>query len=138
MGDIVRFGVSLERSLLERFDRLIERMGYGSRSKALADLAREKLVEREWAEGKEVVGTITMVYNHHQRELTEKLIDIQHHHHGEILSSQHIHLDPDNCLEVVIVKGDPAEITSLAERMKSCRGVKHLQVSMSSTGKEIE
>ena len=74
MGDIIRFGVSLERSLLESFDRLITKMGYASRSKALADLVREKLVEQEWAEGKEVVGAITMVYDHHQRELTERLI----------------------------------------------------------------
>lgn len=137
MGEIVRFGVSLDGALLKRFDTLIRKMGYGNRSKAIADLVRERLVEREWAGGEEVVGTITMIYDHHQRELTARLTDIQHRHHDAVLSSQHIHLDHRNCLEVVIVRGAPREIRKLAEGMKACRGVKHLQLTMSSTGKEI-
>lgn len=138
MAGIVRFGVSLEKSLLDKFDLLMRRRGYGNRSKALADIVREKLVAQEWTEGKEVVGTITMIYNHHQRELTSKLLDIQHHHYSEILSSQHIHLDHDNCIEVVVVRGVPRRIKALADRLSACRGVKHCQVTMSSTGKGIE
>ncbi|MCX6355809.1 MAG: nickel-responsive transcriptional regulator NikR [Candidatus Aureabacteria bacterium] len=138
MAGIVRFGVSLEKGLLDKFDRLMRRKGYGNRSKALADIVREKLIVQEWAEGKEVVGTITMIYNHHQRELTSRLLDIQHHYYTEILSSQHIHLDQCNCLEVVVVRGVPGKIKALADQLGACRGVKHLQVTMSSTGKGIE
>ena len=138
MHEVARFGVSIEKALLKRFDRLIRKMGYGNRSKAFADMVREKLVAQEWVEGREVVGAITMVYDHHQRDLTAKLIGIQHHHHHEIISSQHIHLDTDNCLEIVIVKGAPADVKGLADQMRACRGVKHVQLTMSSTGSEIE
>lgn len=138
MTEIVRFGVSLERELLQKFDRLIRRSGYGSRSKAIADIVREKLVQREWARGKEVVGTITMIYNHHQRELTSRLTNIQHDYHQAILASQHIHLDHDNCLEVVIVKGLPSKVQALADGMKACRGVKHLALTMGSTGSGLK
>ena len=137
MNKIVRFGVSIEQGLLKKFDSLIHQMGYGNRSKAFADIMREKLVKQEWAEGREVVGTITLIYNHHQRELVAKLIDIQHDHYKVVLSSQHIHLDHDNCLEVVIAKGASKEVKTLAERMKALRGVKHVQLSMSSTGRKI-
>jgi CopG family nickel-responsive transcriptional regulator len=136
--EIVRFGVSVERGLLDKFDRLIRKSGCGNRSKALADIVREKIIARDWTGRKEVVGTITMVYYHHQRELTEKLTDIQHHYRREILSSQHIHLDHCNCLEVVVVKGLPAKVRGLADRLKALRGVKHLQLTMSSTGKALE
>jgi CopG family nickel-responsive transcriptional regulator len=138
MNKIVRFGVSIERRLLDAFDRMIGGRGCENRSKAIADLVREKLVEREWAAGREVVGTITMVYDHHQRELTERLTDIQHNCYREILSSQHIHLDHDHCLEVVVVKGAPAKIRRLADEMKACRGVKHLHLTMSSTGRGLD
>jgi len=138
MTEIVRFGVSLEKGLLDKFDRLMRRKGYGNRSKVLADIVREKLVQREWAAGREVVGTITMIYNHHQRELTARLTGIQHNCHQVILAAQHIHLDHANCLEVVIVKGMPAKIRTLADAMRACRGVKHLALTMGSTGKGIE
>jgi CopG family transcriptional regulator, nickel-responsive regulator len=138
MAEIVRFGVSLEKDLLQQFDRLIRHSGYGSRSKAIADIVREKLVQREWTLGKEVVGTITMIYNHHQRGLTSRLTDIQHGYHREILSSQHIHLNHDNCLEVVIVKGLPSKVQALADAMKACRGVKHLAMTMGSTGSGLK
>jgi len=138
MTEIVRFGVSLEKDLLQKFDRLIRHSGYVSRSKALADIVREKLVQREWALGKGVVGTITMIYNHHQRELTSRLTNIQHDYHQVVLASQHIHLDHDNCLEVVIVKGLPSKVQALAGGMKACRGVKHLALTMGSTGSGLK
>ena len=135
MADITRFGISIEKDLLEKFDRLIGKKGYTNRSEAIRDLIREALVQKSWVEGKEGVGTITMVYNHHQRELTEKLTDIQHHCHKDILSTQHVHLDHDNCLEVIMVKGRPSRIEELANRLRACRGVKHCSLSITSSGK---
>ncbi|MCX6357517.1 MAG: nickel-responsive transcriptional regulator NikR [Candidatus Aureabacteria bacterium] len=137
MKGLVRFGVSLDRDLLGRVDRFIKAHRYVSRSKAIADILREKLVEEEWRGQTEVIGTITMVYDHHQRQLTGRLVCIQHHHGAAVLSSQHIHLDHNHCLEVVIVRGSPVKVRGLADRMKSCKGVKHLSLAMSSTGKRI-
>ena len=137
MSDLVRFGISLEKELLDRFDKLIHLQGYSNRSEAIRDLIRESLVKKEWAKGEEVAGTITLVYDHHQRELINKLTDIQHDFHQIILSSQHIHLDHDNCLEVVIAKGNPEKIENLAHKLKSTRGVKYGELIMATTGKEL-
>lgn len=137
MSSLVRFGVSVEEELLSKFDRLIQKETYANRSEAIRDLIREHLVKREWKEGKEVAGTITLVYNHHRRELVNRLTDIQHELHQFIISTQHIHLDHDNCLEVIIVKGKPEEIEHLAHRLKSTRGVKYSALSMATTGREL-
>ena len=109
MSNLVRFGVSLDKELLRKFDERIKEKKYTNRSEAIRDLIRDDLVKKEWQEGKEVTGSITIVYNHHKRELTNLLIDIQHDYHDIILSTQHIHLDEDNCLEIVVVKGKPKE-----------------------------
>jgi len=137
MTDLVRFGVSLEKELLSKFDKHIKEKNYPTRSKAIGDLIRENLVKREWVEGKEVVGAITLVYNHHRRELVNRLTDVEHDFHQLIVSSQHIHLDEDNCLEIVVVKGKPKEIDKLAQSLKSTKGVKHGSLTMTTTGKEI-
>ncbi len=137
MSSLVRFGVSLERELLQRFDERIKEKKYTNRSEAIRDLIREDLVKKEWQEGKEVTGSITLVYNHHKRELTNLLIDIQHDYHDTILSTQHIHLDEDNCLEIVVVKGKSKEIEELYGKLKSAKGVKHGGFSMATTGMEI-
>ncbi|MCK4576401.1 nickel-responsive transcriptional regulator NikR [candidate division WOR-3 bacterium] len=138
MSDIVRFGVSLSRKLLENFDRNITRKGYTSRSEALRDLIREHLVDFEWKEGKkETVGTITLVYNHKTRELGEKLTHIQHQYVNLIISSTHIHLDKYNCLEVLILKGTGKKITAIADKLISTKGVKHGKLTMTTTGKEL-
>src|SRR3989338_4060082 len=106
MAGVIRFGVSLDEKLLDGFDRLISKKGYTNRSEAIRDLIRDSLVKDEWEEGdKETVGTITLVYDHHTRELTHTLTDLQHHHHKSIISTTHIHLDQHNCLEVLVVKG---------------------------------
>ncbi|NQU74655.1 MAG: nickel-responsive transcriptional regulator NikR, partial [Candidatus Omnitrophica bacterium] len=110
MSKLVRFGVSLEKGLLENFDKGIREKAYRNRSEAIRDMIREGLVKKEWLEDKEVAGTVTLVYNHHRRELVNRLTDIQHDFHKLIISSQHIHLDHDNCLETVVVKGRPKEI----------------------------
>jgi CopG family nickel-responsive transcriptional regulator len=91
-----RFGVSLPDSLLSKFDRLIKEKGYSTRSKAIADLIRQELVKKEWQQNKEIAGAITLIYNHHKRELLDKLTDIQHNFQKIIISTQHIHLDKEN------------------------------------------
>ncbi len=137
MPDLVRFSVSLEETLLEKFDKEIKKDNYPTRSKAIIDLIREHLVKKEWAKGKNVVGTITLVYDHHKRELAGKVMDIQHDFHSIIVSSQHVHLDHDNCLEVVIVKGKTEKIEKLSSRLKTTKGIKYATLNMASTGKEI-
>ena len=137
MTDLVRFGVSLEKELLTKFDKHIKKNNYPTRSKAIGDLIRENLIKKEWIEDKEVVGAITLVYNHHKRELVNRLTGVQHDFHQVIISSQHIHLDEDNCVEIVVVKGKPKEIDKLAQSLKSTKGVKHGSLTMATTGKEI-
>ena len=137
MSNLVRFGVSLDKELLRKFDERIKEKKYTNRSEAIRDLIRDDLVKKEWQEGKEVTGSITLVYNHHKRELTNLLIDIQHDYHDTVLSTQHIHLDEDNCLEIVVVKGKPREIEVLYGKLKSAKGVKHGGFSMATTGMEI-
>ena len=137
MSDIVRFGVSLEKELLEKFDRLITEKSYSNRSEAIRDLIRENLVKKEWTEGKEVAGSITLVFNHHKRELMNTLTDIQHDFHHLIISSQHIHLDHDNCLEIIVVKGKPEETKELTNKLRSTKGVKYGALSIATTGKEL-
>lgn len=137
MSDIIRFGVSLEKELLEKFDRLIKEKKYPNRSEAIRDLIRENLVKREWIEGKEVAGAITLVFDHHKRELMNTLTDIQHDFHTLIISSQHIHLDHDNCLEIIVVKGKPEETKELTNKLKATKGVKYGALSIATTGKEL-
>jgi len=136
--EIVRFGVSMEKNLLASFDKLISRKGYANRSEALRDLVRDHLVEEEWkVEKKEMIGTITIVYNHHTRGLSDILIDLQHHFHNLIISTMHLHMDEDNCLEVLVVKGMVDKVKSIADKLISTRGVKHGKLTMTTTGKEL-
>ena len=137
MSDVIRFGVSLKRKLLAKFDNFIKKKGYSNRSEAIRDLIREDLVRREWTGGDEVAGAVTLVYDHHRRGLVNSLMDIQHHHHEVIVSTQHVHLDSRNCLEVVVVKGKPPEVERLAESLKAAKGVKHSSLTMTTTGKEL-
>ena len=138
MGELVRFGVSMDSGLLEQFDKLIEEKGYTNRSEAIRDLVRDRLVRLEWATGDvETVGTVTMVYNHEIRELADKLTDIQHHHHDSIVASLHVHLDEHNCLEVLVVKGRGKQIRSIADRLIGTKGVKHGELVMTTTGRNL-
>jgi len=137
MSGLIRFGISLDKELSERFDELIRRKAYTNRSEAIRDLIRQDLVEQEWLHGSEVAGAITLIYNHHKKELLNKITDIQHDFQSSIISAQHIHLDHHNCLEVIAVKGNPAEVQKLASMLKAVKGVKHSTLSMSTTGKEL-
>ena len=135
MSEIVRFGVSLEGKLLDRFDRLIRKKNYTNRSEALRDLIRQELVKKDWDEGGEVAGAITFVYNHHKRELLNKITDIQHDSQKVIISTQHIHLDHDNCLEIVAVRGKSKDVQKLTDLIKAIKGVKHCALSISGMGR---
>jgi len=137
MSDIIRFGVSLEKELLEKFDKLIKEKKYSNRSEAIRDLIREELVKKEWVEGKEVAGAITLVFDHHKRELMNTLTDIQHDFYQLIISSQHIHLDHDNCLEIIVVRGKPRDARELADKLRATKGVKYESLSIATTGKEL-
>ena len=138
MAELSRFGVSLEKALLDKFDQLIKKKNCANRSEAFRDLIRQELIKEEWQGGKEIAGAVILIYDHHKRELVNKLTDIQHGHQTIIISTQHIHLDHNNCLEIIAVKGTPKEAKELADTLKSVKGVKHGTLSMSSTGKGIE
>jgi CopG family nickel-responsive transcriptional regulator len=138
MSELVRFGVSLEKGLLDKFDRLIRERKYTNRSEALRDLIRQELVKKQWEEDGEVAGAITFVYDHHKRDLVNRVIDIQHDFQNIIVSSQHIHLDHDNCLEIVALRGNAREVEKAADMLQSVRGVRYGTLSMSSIGKDID
>lgn len=126
MSNIVRFGVSIEERLLERFDALIADKAYVNRSEALRDLIRAALVEEQWNVGQaEAIGTVTLVYDHHSRDLADKLTEHQHTHHKEIVSTLHVHLDAHHCLEVVVLRGVAQEIKRIADGLIGTKGVKH-------------
>ena len=137
MSELVRFGVSLEKSLLDRFDDLIREKQYTNRSEALRDLIRRELVQREWQGGSDVAGAITLIYDHHKRDILRMVTDTQHEFQQVIISTQHIHLDHHNCLEIVAARGKAGEVRKLADALRSIKGVRHATLSMSSTGREI-
>jgi CopG family transcriptional regulator, nickel-responsive regulator len=138
MSGLMRFGVSIDSQLIKKFDALVARKGYATRSEAIRDMIRDSLVEQEWeAEDRETVGTITIVYNHHTRELEHALTDLQHKSFHQIVSTLHVHLDAHNCLEVLVVKGMSREIRKIADRLIGTRGVKHGKLTTTTTGKEL-
>ncbi len=138
MADVIRFGISMDDRLLQRFDELIERKGYVNRSEAVRDLIRNALVEDQWTRAEEeIVGTVTLVYDHHTRDLADKLTEQQHSHHGSIISALHVHLDAHHCLEVVVVRGRTAEVRRLADELIGTKGVKHGKLVTSTTGRDL-
>jgi CopG family nickel-responsive transcriptional regulator len=139
MGGVTRFGVSIEERLLKTFDRLIAHKGYQNRSEALRDLIRDSLVQKEREEGnQEMVGTVVIVYNHHSRELSRKLTQMQHDHLKSILSTLHIHLDEHHCLEVLVVRGKGKELRKISDQLIGTKGVKHGSLSLTTAGKDLE
>ena len=134
---IKRFSISLDENLLAEFDDFILRRQYSNRSEAIRDLIRKSFIQDEWKAGKEVVGVISLVYDHHQYQLQERITELQHGFHHQIVSTTHIHMDHDNCLEVVIVRGKAREVRDLAEKLTAIRGVKDGNLAMSSTGEDL-
>ncbi len=138
MDDVVRFGVSMDSRLLKQFDKYINQKGYANRSEAIRDLIRNNLVEEEWEVGTgETVGTVTIIYNHHKRELTDTLTNIQHKYHASMISTMHVHLDSHNCLEVLVVKGKAKEIKIIADRLIGTKGVIHGKLTTATLGKDF-
>ena len=134
---IIRFGVSLPENLRNRFDALIKGKKYPNRSEAIRDLIRKSLVEDEIEADAFVVGVLNLLYDHHKRELQDKLTLFQHDNHEMFISTTHVHLDHDNCLEVILLRGRAGEIKRLAEQMIAVKGIKHGQVFLTSTGKDL-
>jgi len=135
---VTRFGVSIPQELAQSFDRRIRLKGYRTRSEAIRDVMRDYLVEGEWESGTgQVVGTVTIVYDHETRELTHLLTDLQHHFGEAIICSTHVHLDEHNCLEVVVLKGTSEQVRSMADRLISVRGVKHGKLVCTTTGEAL-
>ncbi len=135
MGQLSRIGVAIDSDLLQKFDQLIAGKGYTNRSEAFRDLIRDALVERQSEKPDAmVVGTVTLVYDHHVRMLEEKLTEIQHEAFHNVLSTLHVHLDHDHCLEVLILKGKSAAVRKLAEVLISTKGVKHGRLTITTSG----
>ena len=138
MGKLTRFSVSIELDLLDRFLRLAKKRGWANRSEALRNVMRDALVREEWDGDEEIVVTITIVYDHHKRELTDRLTSIQHDHHDAVLAATHIHLDHDNCLEMIAVRGTASAVQGIADTLIGTRGVKHGKLSATTTGKKLK
>ena len=138
MTDLARFGISIDQRLLQQFDALIDEKGYVNRSEAIRDLIRGSLVDAQWNRQEvELVGTVTLVYDHHTRDLADKLTEHQHSHHDAIISSLHVHLDAHNCLEVVVLKGQAGTVKRLADELIGTKGVKHGKLVTSTTGRNL-
>ena len=131
MSELCRIGVAIDAKLLEKFDERIRRRGYSNRSEAFRDMIREDLIEEHAdAPAKPVVGTLTLVYDHYVRMLSDKLVDMQHDHHQVIVSTLHVHLDHDNCLEVLILRGKSGDVRRIADMLISTKGVKHGRLTL--------
>jgi CopG family nickel-responsive transcriptional regulator len=139
MGQLVRFGVAMDEDLLGRFDALVARRGTGvNRSEAVRDLVRDALVESEWeASDEEIVATVTMVFDHHASDLSEKLDSLQHQHFDKIVSAMHVHLDAHNCLEVLVIRGSAGQVRDIADALLGTKGVKHGKLVTTTTGRHL-
>ena len=137
MSDLARVSLSLEASLLDRLEKLTRDSGYLNRSEFIRDLVRERLARAEWEGGREVLGTLTVIYNHHQRGLTEKLVTLQHHWGGHVLTATHVHLSHEVCAEMIMLKGSGDAVNALANAIRSERGVLHASLAMSTTGENL-
>lgn len=134
-GRLMRFGVSMEENLLKKFDSLCAGRGYKNRSEAIRDMVRETLIENELREkNAEGIGTLTLVYNHHQRELEEKLTNYQHDHLNAIISTMHVHLSHHLCLEVLLLRGKAKDIKAISDGLIATKGVRHGKLALTTSG----
>ncbi len=140
MAGLARFGVSVEEDLLASFDRLIAMQGYGNRSEALRDLMRDTLVKQQVEqrpERKDVLASLTLVYDHHVRELGERMTEIQHDNPGLVVSVLHIHVSHEDCMEVIVLRGKLKQVRGMANLLLSLKGVKHGHLFLTLPGQEI-
>ena len=137
MSNLMRLSLSMEKALLDRLKKMVKNSKYANRSEFIRDMIRNRLVEHEWKHNQKVVGTITLVYDHHTRELNKKLTDLQHHHHSMILATTHVHLDEHMCTEMILAKGRANQIREIADLLRQQKGVLHAALSISATGKQL-
>lgn len=137
MSSLARFGVSLEEDLLAAFDGLCQERGYGSRSEAIRDLIRSALASANWAKGGESCGALTLVYDHHKHDLAKRVMSIQHDCHDLIIATLHVHLDHENCLETLVLKGGAKPVADLAQSLISCKGVKYGVFNPAPNGRDL-
>ena len=138
MADLVRLSLSLPQPLLERLEGLMQQQGYTNRSEFVRDMIRDHLVAHEWQNAQqETLGTVTLVYNYHIRQLSEKLVELQHHHYHSILAATHVHLDHNLCAEVILIRAPAVQIQQLADHLRQQKGVLHATLSISSTGERL-
>lgn len=137
MAEMARVSLSLEQSLLDELEKMVRHSRYTNRSEFVRDMIRDRMVSRDWEQDREALGTVTMIYDHHQRGLSERLTELQHDHHKEILVTTHLHLDRHMCAEVVVIKGKASRIRQIADDLKQQRGVLHASLSISSTGEHL-
>ena len=136
MSRTVRFSVSLADELMTEFDHQWKSDGLATRSEAVKSMIRQAMVKKQWLSGKEVAGAIVLVYDHHERALASQLTDVQHDFERVVIASQHAHLDHDNCMESIIVKGRAKQIEDLVRRLKAVKKLKHMEIMMTTTGKD--
>lgn len=137
MSELIRVSLSIESPLLEKMEELATQKGYENRSEFIRDLIREQLTASEWESGAEVIGTITMVYNHHQRGISEKLTELQHDCTEHILAATHVHLSHHICAEMIMIKGSGKAIEKFSNALRKLKGVLHVGFSASSTGEKL-
>jgi len=138
VSKVVRLSISLEESLFEKLEQLVEESRYGNRSEFVRDMIRDRLVELEWERDEEVVGTLTLLYDHHARLLSDKLMHLQHHHHETILATTHVHLDSHMCVEVSLMRGRAGRLREIADLVRRQKGVLHAVLSIGSTGVHLD
>lgn len=138
MPDLIRLSLSIEKPLFDKLEKLVAKSGYENRSEFVRDMIRDRLVKGEWDKNQEVLGTITLIYDHHRHQLSEKLIHLQHHHHTNVLATTHVHLTHELCVEVIIARGKASLVKQLADLMHQQKGVLHAELSMASTGTDLD
>lgn len=135
MSELCRIGVAIDQDLLDRFDKRNEKRGYTNRSEAFRDLIRDALIQETTLTPKSaVVGTLTLIYDHHVRTLSERLTEMQHEHYAEIISTLHVHLDHHHCLEVLVLRGQSARVQAIGERLIATKGVQHGRLTLTAAG----
>ncbi len=137
MSDVVRFTVSIEKKLFTQLERLAAESDYRNRSEFVRDLIRSRLVDQEWETDKTLLGTISLLYDHHAHGLSERLVEQQHHFVGTVLATTHVHLDDHLCAEMIMVRGKGRDIKALADRMHREKGVLHARLATGTTGRRL-
>ncbi|HEY7495357.1 MAG TPA: nickel-responsive transcriptional regulator NikR [Candidatus Tectomicrobia bacterium] len=137
MTELIRFGVAIPADLLGQFDRLIAHKGYGNRSEAIRDLIRDQFVAEATEDDHEIVGTVTVVYNHHVRQLSTRLTALQHQPYGRVIATLHVHLDAEHCLEVAVIRGPSEDIRRIADHLIGTKGVTHGKLTLTSAHPEL-